>query len=349
MIISEWNKSKQEKQEIIDLSMKAFGKCELTNPNYFDWQYKQNPKGSAIIITVKDQDNHNAIVGVNAFIPMDFILNQKQINCYLSCNSIVDPDYRGKGIFTQLISKIPEIFASKQFSIIYGIPNLNSTKIFTKNQFLEISKLPLLIKPLNLSSYFKFPLSKILKPLDIFWKPKYSITPNIQSLDKLFTSEFDDLIEKSLYRLPIFHFRTKEFLQWRYMNHPTRNYQILTLRNESKLIAYVITRKMEIFSKKVGVIVDFLIDPNYKQKIIFQKLIKNVMNDFWKNKISIAIATSKTGELEKEILRKVGFFISPSFLKQEQLPLIISNFNQNVNDFNNFEKWFFTLGDYDVF
>ena len=22
---------------------------------------------------------------------------------------------------------------------------------------------------------------------------------------------------------------------------------------------------------------------------------------------------------------------------------------ENVNDFNNFEKWFFTLGDYDVF
>ena len=349
MIISEWSKSEQEKKEILELSMKTFGKCELTNPNYFDWQYQQNPKGDAIIITVKDQDKDNAIVGVNAFLPMDFILNQKQVNCFLSCNSIIDPDYRGKGIFTQLVSKIPEIFSTKQFSIIYGVPNLNSTKIFTKNQFFEISKLPLLIKPLNLSSYFKFPLSKIMKPFDIFWKSKYSITPDIQQLDKLFTSEFDDLIKKSLNRLPIFHFRTKEFLQWRYMNHPTRNYQILTLRNESKLIGYIITREMDIFSKKVGVIVDFLIDPNYEQRIIFQKLIKNVMNGFWKNNISIVVSTSKTGNLENAILRKAGFFSAPSFLKQEQLPLIISDFDHNADDFNDFKKWFFTLGDYDIF
>ncbi len=349
MIISEWEKSEQEKNEILDLSMKAFGKCELTNPGYFDWQYRQNPKGDAVIMTVKDQDNNNSIVGVNAFLPMDLILNQKQVNCFLSCNSIIDPDYRGKGIFTQLVSKIPEIFSTKQFSIIYGVPNFNSTKIFSKNQFLEISKLPLLIKPLNLSSYFKSPLSKIMKPFDIFWKPRSVMTSDIQLLDKSFSSEFDDLIKKSLNRLPIFHFRTKEFLQWRYMNHPTRNYQILTLRNGSKLIGYIITREMDIFSKKVGVIVDFLIDPYYEQRIIFQKLIKTVLSNFWNNNISIVISTSKIGNLENEILRKSGFFTAPSFLKQEQLPLIISTFNDNFDNFDNFDNWFFTLGDYDVF
>ena len=116
MIISEWGKSEQEKSEILDLSMKAFGKCELTNPNYFDWQYRQNPKGDAVVVTVKDQDMDNAIIGVNAFLPMNFILNQKQVNCFLSCNSIIDPDYRGKGVFTQLVSKIPEIFSSGNIS-----------------------------------------------------------------------------------------------------------------------------------------------------------------------------------------------------------------------------------------
>jgi hypothetical protein len=349
MIISEWENSEEEKNEILDLSMKAFGKCELTNPDYFDWQYQQNPKGNSVIITVKDENKNNAIVGVNAFVPMEFILNKKQVNCYLSCNSIINPDYRGKGIFTQLISKIPEIFSTKDFSIIYGIPNKNSTKIFSKNQFLEISKLPLLIKPLNLSSYFKSPISKIIKPFDVFWKPKNLMTSDIQLLDKSFSVEFEDLIKKSLHRLPIFQFRTKEFLQWRYMNHPTRNYQILTLRNATKLVGYIITREMQIFSKKVGIIVDFLVDPNIEQQIIFQKLIKTALFNFWKNKISIVISTSKNGNLENEILTKSGFFKAPSFLKQEQLPLIISTFNNNFENFENFDDWFFTLGDYDVF
>ena len=349
MNISEWNQSEDEKTEILDLAMKAFGKCEIANPNYFDWQYKQNPEGDTVIITVKDPDKNNIIIGVNAFLPMNFILNQKQVKCFLSCNSIVHPDYRKKGIFTQLISKIPEIFSTKQFSSIYGIPNLNSSKIFSKNQFLEVSKLPLLIKPLNLSSYFKPPLSKIIKPFDIFWKPKHSMESDIQILDKQFTSEFDDIIKKSLNRFPIFHFKNKEFLQWRYMNHPTRNYQVLTLRNNSKLIGYIISREMNIFSKKLGIIVDFVIDPNYEQRKIFQKLIKSTLINFWNNNVSIAIATSKIGTLENEILRKSGFMTAPSFLKQEQLPLIISTFNNNFKYFQNFDDWYFALGDYDVF
>ena len=115
---------------------------------------------------------------------------------------------------------------------------------------------------------------------------------DIQILDKQFTSEFDDIIKKSLNRFPIFHFKNKEFLQWRYMNHPTRNYQVLTLRNNSKLIGYIISREMNIFSKKLGVIVDFVIDPNYEQRKIFQKLIKSTLINFWNREAPAMSAAS---------------------------------------------------------
>jgi len=349
MNISEWSKSEEEKSEILNLAMKAFGKGELIEPEFFDWQYKKNPEGDAVVVTVKDPDNNNAIIGVNAFLPMSFGYNQKIVRCFLSCNSIIDPDYRKKGIFTQLVSKIPEIFAKKEFSIIYGIPNLNSRKIFSQNHFLEISKLPLLVKPLNLSSYFDSQFSNILKPFDIFWKPKVSPSPDIKFLENEITSEFDELMNKSLNRSTIIHFRNKEFLQWRYIKHPTRDYKILTLRNNSKLSGYIVTREMEIFSKKIGVIVDFMLDSSIEQKTNFQNLVKTALLDFWKNDISIVIATSKFGMIEEQILRKSGFFKAPSFLKQEQIPLIISTFNENFENFKNFDEWYFVLGDYDVF
>jgi ribosomal protein S18 acetylase RimI-like enzyme len=349
MIISEWNHSDEEKIEILDLAMKTFGKCELTNSDYFDWQYLKNPAGEATIITVKDPDKNNTIVGANSFLPMDFIFNKNHLKCLLSCNSIIHPNYRNKGIFTQLVSKIPEIFFTKQFSFIYGIPNLNSTKIFKKNQFMEISKLPLLIKPLNLSTYFKSSFSKIIKPFDIFWKPKYSISSNIKLIENHFDVEFNNLIQKSFNRFSLFHFKNKEYLQWRYLDHPTRNYQVLTLSDNSKLIGYIVTREMNIFSKKLGVIVDLLVDPLYTNKMDFQLLIKKTLLDFWNNDVTMVLSTSKIGYLENEILHKSGFFTAPSFLKQEKLPLIISTFNDNSELVQNFDNWSFTLGDYDVF
>jgi hypothetical protein len=351
MIISEWNQTEKEKSYILNLAMKTFGETELSNSSYFDWQYLHNPQGKAVVVTVKDENANDAIVGVNAFLPMTLMVNQSQITCLLSCNSIVDPNYRKKGIFTQLVSNIPEIFAQKKISFIYGIPNSNSSKIFTKNNFLEIGKLPLLVKPLKLSSYFGQPLSTIMKPFDIFWKPNKQIKSNVKLLDKKFESEFDDLITKSSHRLPIFHFRNKDYLQWRYMNHPTRRYHVFTLRSNSNLIGYVITREMEIHKKRVGVIVDFLIDAEFKQKDVFLDLIYTALKSFWENGVSIAITTSKTGLIENEILRSSGFFTAPSILKQEQLSFIISILDNNLisPQLKIFDNWFITLGDYDVF
>jgi len=347
MIISEWNHSNQEKTEILDLAMKAFGECELSNPDYFDWQYLQNPDGKAIIILVKDPVT-KAIIGMNAFLPMTFIFNKQLLQCYLSCNSIIHPDYRNKGIFTELVSKIPEIFSKKQFSFIYGIPNSNSTKIFSKNKFSEIAKIPILIKPLQLSSYFPSPLSKIIKPFDFFWKPSFSFNNEIKLLENNIDDQFEDLIKKSSKNFSLFHFKSKEFLQWRYMNHPTRNYQIFTLNDNSKLIGYIITREMNIYSKKLGIIVDFSIDPDYAHTIDFQNFIKKILHNFWKNKVTLVISTSKIGNLENQILKNSRFFKAPSFLKQEKLPLIVLSLT-NTGDFKNFDKWSFVLGDYDVF
>ena len=349
MIISEWNQSSQEKNEILNLALKAFGECELTNPDYFDWQYQNNPNGEAVIITVKDPKKNNAIIGVNAFLPMTLINNQKEIQCYLSCNSIVDPNYRGKGIFTQLLSQIPEIFSKKDSSTIYGIPNKNSSFIFSKNHFLEISKLSLLVKPLNLSSYFGFPISQILKPFDFFWKPPSPLSSNIEIVKNEITDDFDELIKKTTDRLGVCHFRNSGFIKWRFLNHPTRQYSILTLKNNSKLIAYVITREMNVFSQNLGVIIDFLTDPSFNDETIFQQLINAALANFWKNGISLVISSSNCGTLENEILQKSGFKTAPSFFKQEQLPLIISTFSNDFENLNNFDEWYFTLGDYDVF
>ena len=135
------------------------------------------------------------------------------------------------------------------------------------------------------------------------------------------------------------------------MNHPTRHYQVFTLRANSNLIGYVITREMEIHKKRVGVIVDFLIDAEFKQKDAFLDLIYTALKSFWNNGISIAITTSKTGLIENEILCSSGFFTAPSILKQEQLSFIISVLDNNLisPQLKIFDNWFITLGDYDVF
>ena len=82
------------------------------------------------------------IIGFNAFISHDFILNGLQINCYQSCWTATSNAHRGQKIFQNLINGAKEILSEREAAFIFGFPNPNSQPIFTKKLgFKEIPSL----------------------------------------------------------------------------------------------------------------------------------------------------------------------------------------------------------------
>ncbi|MBI1829443.1 MAG: GNAT family N-acetyltransferase [Thaumarchaeota archaeon] len=352
MIISEWVDSEDEKTGIINLSRKVFGNVDIVNPRFFDWQYKQNPCGKAVIVLAKDEEKNNSIIGVESIIPMRLIIDQKITNASLSCNSVVSSDYQKRGIFSQLISAIHDTAIKKGISCIYGVANDKSFNSFIKKDSIEIINLPLLARPLKLSKYFDQPLRALLQPFDGIWKIKKKINPNVVQFTSQFNAEFDILTEKASKRVSIIQKRDKEFLQWRYGNHPTRKYRIFVLKEGSILRGYVITSHAVINGKLIGIIVDFLVDTEVENKEHLKDLLYVALQDLYKNKVSLAIATCRSGLLETKILYETGFFSIPQFLKPQPLHFILIHFDSKNTDLNKLkvnENWYFTFGDYDVF
>lgn len=74
----------------------------------------------------------NKIIGCNAFIANDFILNGKEYLGYQSCWSVTDPRHQGKGFFSSLINEAKKILKSAGAAFIYGIANKRSNPIITK-------------------------------------------------------------------------------------------------------------------------------------------------------------------------------------------------------------------------
>ena len=351
MIISLWTNKDDEKQAILKLTRKIFADSEISSSGFFDWQYLDNPEGEAIIVIARDENNHNKVIGVESILPINILINQKIIKASLSCNSYVDPDYRNKGIFSKLISFMIKECKKKNILCTYGVANDNSFNSFLKKGSHEISDLPILFRPLRLSKYFPFPLNKILKPFDIFWKIKNNTNSNIIQFDNDFDDSFEILVKKVSDRIPIIKQRTKEFLNWRYRNHPTRNYKIFVLMENSQLQGYIITRQTTINGKSVGVIVDFLVNPDINSKKI-NDLIQTALYDFWNSDISIAISLSESSIFVSKPLRHFGFKTIPKFLKPTSAHLILINSELNQNSFEQLKQldhWFFSFGDYDVF
>tara|TARA_B110000495_G_C23018975_1_gene604108 strand:+ start:114 stop:1163 length:1050 start_codon:yes stop_codon:yes gene_type:complete len=349
MKISLWVDTEDEKQEILNLTKKIFGDVEINDPLYFDWQYRDNPNGKALVLLARD-DLTNLIVGTNTIVPMKLIVDDEIITSSLACNVQVHPDYRKKRIFSKLLSSMPNKALASNIKSLFAIPNDNSFHAFINEGSVEITHLPLLIKPIKLSKYFGNPLKQILKPFDIFWKNN-NIFSGIDEFYDNFDDSFENLAKKTSKRVLVMNSRKKEFLNWRYKNHPTQKYQILTLKENNELIGYIITKIHYIEKKKIGVILDYMVDSDYKDEKKLKNLIHKSITNFWNNDVSIVIATSRNGLLENKLLRSCGFFTPPSFLKPVSLHFIVHTFNDNVKHakLKKFDNWFFVFGDYDVF
>ena len=350
MKISPWVDTEAQKQAILDLTKKTFGDVNIAGTVYFDWQYRDNPNGKAIVLLSHDNNSNDMLVGTHTLIPLKLIVDGEIIISSLCCNVQIHPDYRKKHIFSNLLLSVPNSALAHNIHSFFGIPNNNSFKAFINNGSIEITRLPLLIKPIKLSEYFGSPIKQILKPFDIFWKNTNTFS-GIDELDGNFDDSFENLAKKTSKRVSVMNSRTKEFLNWRYKNHPTQKYQIFTLKTNNELIGYIITKIHYIGKKKIGVILDYMVNSDHKDKIQLKNLIHKAISYFWDNDVSVAIATSRNGLLENDLLRRSGFFVAPSFLKPVSLHFIVQAFDDDIQHvkLKKFENWFFVFGDYDVF
>ena len=349
MIIEEWSNTELEKNQILKITEKVYPNSEFSTSEYFNWQYIDGPYGPAKILLAKN-DNGD-IIAIEPIMPRKLLIDSSVIMSSLSCNSITDPNFRNQGIFSKLVSNILEFTKTNEISSIYGIPNKKSHSIFIKNGFNDGGKLPLLVRPLKLSNYFSSPIKEIIKPIEAVWKIK-KVETNIELFNGEINSEFEKLSKNLSQRVSILQQRDKEFLEWRYNKHPSRNYDIHILKENNELRGYIITRIGKINGKKIGIVLDFVFDSKIKNKNGPKDLVKKVLERFWDKDVSLSIATCASNSLENKVLHEVGFKISPQFLKPEPLYFIAGTINTNSENFKkikNFKNWFFTLGDYDVF
>lgn len=72
------------------------------------------------------------LIGFNAFISHDLILDGKIINCYQSCWTATSAAHRGKKIFQNLILTAHDILRARGAGFVFGFPNEASYPLFTK-------------------------------------------------------------------------------------------------------------------------------------------------------------------------------------------------------------------------
>lgn len=127
-------KSAKEQIEVFNKVFGVFGEQARLEP-WIKKHYKNPLTDDSHMVGAFDGEK---LVGVNGFIEMHYDYKGTLLRLIQSCDTSVDPDYRGRGIFTGMIMYAEEQFRSMGFDAMIGFTNGNSHHGFMKMGWTDV-------------------------------------------------------------------------------------------------------------------------------------------------------------------------------------------------------------------
>lgn len=118
----------EKEGEIAQLFLDSFGKP--LSSDEWRWFYIDNPVGDPYVSLFYE---NGKLLGHYAVLPTLLSIRGKSFVAYRSMTTMVHPDGRGKGLFTELAKRVYSMLETDGASMVYGFPNANSAPGFIRN------------------------------------------------------------------------------------------------------------------------------------------------------------------------------------------------------------------------
>ncbi len=216
----------------------------------WNWQFNQHVHGKGWIFVAKSND---IIVG-------QFALRRNHINFMgseliagQSCDTMVNPEFRGRRVFTDLAKKAYEFAQKDGLSIAFSFPNRNSypgyMRLLKRNR---IANLKCYYFRTGIKKYFGKLIDRLFKILLYLVNHCYivierKIMPdmcNVKTSSNL-ADDSKSLLNEHHYYEVLSIWKDFNYMQWRYINHPNFTYSFHTLYVNDRIEGLAVTRNSE--------------------------------------------------------------------------------------------------------
>ena len=318
------------------------------DPRFWQWEFMEGPDGKAFLYIVEDR---NKIIGHFADIPRRFSLEGETVLGTLSLDLMVHPSYWRKGIFLALGRYGAEKVKQENGLLLTAFPiRLETILGLRKIGWKEVAKLPVLVYPIRfrsiLNRYVHFPpLAALTGGIARFF---YSLLYGLKGerkaggieIDQVssFDEAFEHFWQKASALYPIIGIRNRDYLNWRYLRHPTRSYAIYRAKENGEMRGYIILRKVDLLKFNSAVIVDLLA----LDEEILSALVERGIQHGQQEGADLLGFMLPQSHFYYKLLRRKGFL--PSL--KTFLFMIYSHSDKGI--FLSPDKWYVTWGDTDV-
>ena len=305
---------RQAEKELVDLFQASF-KLDKSH-EIWRWKYTENPLASEdpdIIVAACD----GKIVGARPFVVLEFWIKSEKAKAALFSDTMVHPDYQGKGIFSLMNKFAFDRLRQDGCALFFNYPNKNSlggylrqgSKIvsYIEHYFIPVNPQKLISNKLNnralgLSLGFLYGVlahTPVKNPVQQSNSLKVDIldqfNPQLNSLDALRD------------RAAISPVRSQSYLAWRFDKNPVREFKYILLNRGEELLGYaVICIRRKKNGLVLGRIEDYLVKDNISDH--FRLLISGCINVLTEMGVDIISLYSFTdSKFNTELTGHLGF------------------------------------------
>ncbi len=315
----------EDEQNVLDLWEVAFGRKMPVE--VWRWKFHNNPFGRQMMLCINDD---GLPIAMYAGIPFSGNWNGQEIRMTQLIDNMSHPEYRHatsgrKGLFIQTAEHFFDIYGGLHASVFhYGFPGKKHFRL--GNLFLQYRMVA------EGGVYLVADLRKL----------KNRLLPVLGSVNNLSdaTEDFNQLREAASPYYPFSVKRNRQFIQWRFFEHPVHKYRIYAYKNiKGKMLAYAVLS----FKDNTATIVDVFALPSKTSLLaLFLKIRKKLL--------SVGILTVQVWLPKKhfitDYLIQIGFEV-----KEEPLGIIPGgrSFDKTLDIDFAVKNIYYTMGDGDLF
>jgi hypothetical protein len=173
------------------------------------------------------------VAGFQSFFYWPVVLSGKEVRSYQSGNSLVHPDYRGKGLFGKMLNYIHEPGSGFQAELLIGFPVEASYNSFMRNGWKNPFNLQWYIKPMNpILSFFSSPENQLRRAFGTRRTDHFSADSSLVYVAQ--RADFDE------YR---FGYETGEFYRFSYEQEGKKAFFEMKAQRRKRIIRELVVGK----------------------------------------------------------------------------------------------------------
>lgn len=278
------------------------------------WKYFDNYLGNKTITYIALDEERN-VVGHYTNLPIGVTYLGKTYRCMICTDMCTDIQHRGKGLITKLSAKVYNEVRKNNYDFSIG---------FSNDDGVQVDK--------HSNSYGYVIVGKFVRYFKIVVYRK-----NISyKLEKTNTLDKDYYSHHSKYlRIKKDH----DFLYWRYLKKPNREYEIYNIKENNKIIGYVILR----FLKFKCYIYDIITENDNKKHMI--TVLRSIENKALEHNVRLIIYNVLENKYWQSLFNKYKYFKKANNNVNYYLTIKIHNDKVPKDIILDHEHWLLMNGD----